>query len=78
VLFHQADARAAWVGDTLFNGGVGRWDLPGGDFELLQRSIRGQIYSLPDDTIIFPGHGPQTTVGTEKQTNPYIAADGGT
>lgn len=74
VLFYQADTNAAFVGDALFNGGVGRWDFPGGDFELLARSIRGQIYALPDDTVVFPGHGPRTTVGAEKVDNPYVAA----
>lgn len=74
VLFFLAEARAAWVGDALFRGGVGRWDLPGGDFELLARSIREQIYTLPDDTRIFPGHGPATTVGEEKSSNPFVPA----
>jgi len=74
VLFHQAETRAAFVGDALFKSGVGRWDFPGGDFELLARSIREQIYTLPDDTVVFPGHGPRTTVGAEKAGNPYVAA----
>ncbi|HVU18934.1 MAG TPA: MBL fold metallo-hydrolase [Candidatus Didemnitutus sp.] len=75
VLFYQAEARGAWVGDALFRAGVGRWDLPGGDLEILTRSIREQIYSLPDETRVFPGHGPHTTVGEEKRTNPYVAAE---
>jgi hydroxyacylglutathione hydrolase len=74
VLFYQAAARIALVGDALFNGGVGRWDLPGGNYELLARSIREQIYTLPDDTVVLPGHGDRTTVGIEKETNPYVAA----
>lgn len=74
VLFFQAEAKAALVGDALFNGGVGRWDLPGGDFDTLARSIRGQIYTLPDDTVVLPGHGPRTTVGDEKESNPFVAA----
>lgn len=74
VLFYQAAARIALVGDALFNGGVGRWDLPGGNYELLARSIREQIYTLPDDTVVLPGHGERTTVGVEKETNPYVAA----
>jgi hydroxyacylglutathione hydrolase len=74
VLFHQAEARTAFVGDALFKGGVGRWDFPGGDFEVLAKSIREQIYTLPDDTIVLPGHGPRTTVGEEKTGNPYVAA----
>lgn len=74
VLFYQAEAQAAFVGDALFAGGVGRWDLPGGNYDLLARSIREQIYTLPDETIVFPGHGPRTTVGDEKETNPYVSA----
>jgi glyoxylase-like metal-dependent hydrolase (beta-lactamase superfamily II) len=74
VLFYQAEAGVALVGDALFNGGVGRWDLPGGNFDLLARSIREQIYTLPDETVVLPGHGERTTVGIEKETNPYVAA----
>lgn len=74
VLFYQPEARVALVGDALFNSGVGRWDLPGGSFEELERSIRTQIYTLPDDTVVLPGHGERTTVGAEKETNPYVAA----
>lgn len=74
ILFYQAEAKAAFVGDALFKAGVGRWDLPGGDFDVLARSIREQIYTLPDDTLVFPGHGPRTTVGAEKTGNPYVAA----
>jgi glyoxylase-like metal-dependent hydrolase (beta-lactamase superfamily II) len=64
----------ALVGDALFNRGVGRWDFPGGSFDLLAQSIRQQIYSLPDDTVVLPGHGPGTTVGDEKQHNPYVTS----
>lgn len=74
VLFYQAETRVALVGDALFNGGVGRWDLPGGDYDLLARSIREQIYTLPDETTVLSGHGERTTVGVEKETNPYVAA----
>lgn len=79
VLFHlpaatDAGAGVAFVGDALFAGGVGRWDLPGGSFELLARSIRTRIYTLPDDTVVLPGHGPRTTVGAEKVGNPYVPA----
>ncbi|MFT3870624.1 MAG: MBL fold metallo-hydrolase [Nibricoccus sp.] len=65
-------AGAAFVGDALFAGSVGRTDLPGGSFEQLDQSIREQIYTLPDDTIVFPGHGPRTAVRNEKQSNPYV------
>jgi glyoxylase-like metal-dependent hydrolase (beta-lactamase superfamily II) len=62
----------AFVGDALFNGSIGRTDLPGGDFATLEKSIREQIYSLPDPTVIEPGHGPATTVAHEKVHNPYV------
>ena len=72
VLFYQAEAQVALVGDALFNRGVGRWDFPGGSFDLLARVIREQIYTLPDETVVLPGHGPRTTVGDEKAHNPYV------
>ncbi|NTV97368.1 MAG: MBL fold metallo-hydrolase, partial [Thiobacillus sp.] len=62
----------AIVGDCLFAGSVGRTDLPGGDFATLEKSIRERIYTLPDDTICVCGHGPDTTVGRERKTNPYV------
>jgi hydroxyacylglutathione hydrolase len=74
VLFYFAAAGLAFVGDALFNGSIGRTDLPGGDFEELERSIRSQIYSLPDNTVVHPGHGPQTTIAAEKEHNPYVSA----
>jgi len=75
VLFYLAEAKVALVGDALFKAGVGRWDFPGGNFDVLAKSIREQIYTLPDDTTVFPGHGPRTTVGDEKRTNPYVPMD---
>ncbi len=59
-------------GDVLFRGGVGRADLPGGDAELLLSGIREKILTLPDSTIVHPGHGPATTVGTERAGNPWL------
>ncbi len=59
-------------GDTLFAGSIGRTDLPGGDFETLISSIKEKILVLPDDTDVFPGHGPSTTVGKEKMHNPFL------
>lgn len=59
-------------GDALFAGSIGRTDFPGGDMDLLIRNVRNKVLSLPDDTIILPGHGPHTTVGMEKQTNPFF------
>jgi hydroxyacylglutathione hydrolase len=72
VLFYLAAGGVAFVGDALFNGGIGRTDLPGGDFATLERSIQEQIYTLPADTVVYPGHGPATTVGDEKSSNPYV------
>lgn len=72
VLFYFAAAGSAFVGDALFAGSVGRTDLPGGDFAALERSVRAQIYTLPPATIVYPGHGPDTTVAREQATNPYI------
>ena len=59
-------------GDALFQGSVGRTDLPGGDRAQLEHSIRTRIYTLPDETRVYPGHGDPTTVGEEKSTNPYV------
>ncbi len=61
-----------FVGDLIFSGSVGRTDLEGGDFSALMSSISKIILEYPDDTIIYPGHGPATTIGAEKQNNPYI------
>jgi len=60
------------AGDALFKEGIGRTDLYKGDFKTLEKSIREQLYSLPDDTIVYPGHGPETTIGHEKQSNPFV------
>lgn len=59
-------------GDALFKGSIGRTDLYKGDFDQLQKSIREQLYSLPDETVVYSGHGPATTIGEEKNTNPFV------
>lgn len=61
-------------GDALFNGSIGRTDLPGGDFNTLITSIREQLLTLPEDTRLFPGHGPATTVADEARSNPFLGA----
>ena len=66
-----------FVGDALFAGSIGRTDLPGGDTETLLTSIREQLLSLPDETVVYPGHGPETTVGAERRTNPFLKGDYG-
>jgi len=62
----------ALSGDVLFAGSIGRTDLPGGDFETLIASIERELLPLPDDTILYSGHGPETTIGRERQTNPFL------
>ena len=61
-----------FVGDTLFAGSIGRTDLPGGDYETLMRSIRDVLMVFPDDFEVYPGHGPVTTIGEERRTNPFL------
>jgi hydroxyacylglutathione hydrolase len=61
-----------FTGDALFAGGIGRFDLPGGDGKLLYQSIRDKLLKLPEDTIVLPGHGPSSSIGEEKRTNPFL------
>lgn len=61
-------------GDVLFNQGIGRTDLPGGDIKLLESSIRNVLYALDDSFVVYPGHGPETTIGQEKSRNPFFPA----
>ncbi|MBI1373025.1 MAG: MBL fold metallo-hydrolase [Phycisphaera sp.] len=70
--FYQPDAGVALVGDTLFNGSIGRYDFPTSHGPTLFASIREQLFTLPDDTRVFPGHGPDTTIGHERRTNPFF------
>ncbi|MBB6731934.1 MBL fold metallo-hydrolase [Cohnella zeiphila] len=63
-----------FAGDALFRRSVGRTDLPGGDGAALARSIREKLYVLPDEVLVLPGHGPETTIGEEKRDNPYVRA----
>jgi len=62
----------AFVGDLIFAGSIGRTDLPGGSYDDLIRAVREKIFTLPDRTVLFPGHGPATTVGEEKRSNPFF------
>lgn len=61
-----------FVGDVLFSGSIGRTDLPGGDFDSLVKGVRERLFSLPDETIVHPGHGPDTTIGRERRINPFV------
>lgn len=74
IVFYNPEGKFVLGGDVLFQGSVGRSDLPGGNQEVLMNSIKEQLYTLPDDTVVYSGHGPQTTVGQEKRTNPYVRA----
>lgn len=71
-LWKGAHPWIAFVGDVIFAGSVGRTDFPDGDFDTLASGIREKLYTLPDDTVLYSGHGPATTVGDEKQNNPFV------
>ena len=72
--YKDTTARELFVGDTLFSGSIGRTDLPGGDYDTLIGSIRSVLLSFPDDTIVHSGHGPDTTIGRERRSNPFLTA----
>jgi glyoxylase-like metal-dependent hydrolase (beta-lactamase superfamily II) len=72
ICLHDVSAGRIYGGDVLFAGGVGRWDLPGGDRYLLLKGIRSKLLPLPAETIVHPGHGPSTSIGQEMKTNPYL------
>lgn len=72
VSFYSEANKFVISGDVLFEGSVGRTDLPGGDFQILEESIKTKIYTLPEDVIVFPGHGGSTTVGDEMKSNPFV------
>lgn len=72
VVFYHAPTSTVIGGDVLFQGSIGRTDLPGGDYATLISSIKSQLLTLPDDTVVYPGHGPATTVGQERRTNPFL------
>lgn len=72
LVYYQPSAGIAIAGDVLFRESIGRTDLPGGDHDLLLSNIRGKLYTLPDETVIYPGHGPETTIGYEKKHNPFV------
>lgn len=72
VVFYAPEYKVAFCGDVIFAGSIGRTDLPGGSYRQLIQSIQTQILSLPDDTRLLSGHGPQTTVGEERLSNPFL------
>ena len=69
---HEMQPIHVFGGDVLFQGSIGRTDFPGGSFEQLRDGIHRKLFTLPDNTKIFPGHGPVTTTGEEKRTNPFV------
>ncbi|MEM1990646.1 MAG: MBL fold metallo-hydrolase [Candidatus Bathyarchaeia archaeon] len=74
IALHCKKEKVLFTGDTLFEGSVGRTDLPGASHEMLIQSIRGKLLSLPDETIVYPGHGEDTTIGRERRWNPFITS----
>ncbi|MBQ1611299.1 MAG: MBL fold metallo-hydrolase [Muribaculaceae bacterium] len=73
ICLYMPDSATVISGDTLFEGSIGRTDLPGGNFDRLISSIKTKLLTLPDDTVVAPGHGYTTTIGAEKQNNPFLA-----
>jgi glyoxylase-like metal-dependent hydrolase (beta-lactamase superfamily II) len=73
IIFFHEQSRLAWVGDVLFHGSIGRTDFPRGDHDTLIRSITTQLWPLGDDVAFVPGHGPMSTFGEERRTNPYVS-----
>ena len=72
VSFYNKEEKFIISGDVLFEGSIGRTDLPGASFETLEESIRTKLYTLPEDVIVYPGHGESTTIGDERKTNPFV------
>jgi len=72
ICLHFPHQKKLIAGDTLFAGSIGRTDLPGGSMEKILRSLHTRVLALPDDTQVTPGHGPQTTIGEERETNPFL------
>lgn len=72
VCFYSAQAGVVFAGDALFAGSIGRTDFPGGNYGQLIESIRGKLLVLPDETVVYPGHGPATTIGQERRSNQHL------
>lgn len=74
ILLYSPKEKCAFVGDVIFEGSIGRYDLPGGDFAILEKSIKEQVYTLPPETTLYTGHGGPTTVSKEASSNPFVRA----
>jgi glyoxylase-like metal-dependent hydrolase (beta-lactamase superfamily II) len=74
ILLYSPKEKCAFVGDVIFEGSIGRYDLPGGDFAVLEQSIKEQVYTLPPETTLYTGHGGPTTVKKEASSNPFVRA----
>jgi glyoxylase-like metal-dependent hydrolase (beta-lactamase superfamily II) len=72
VAFYSRNDKTVFTGDALFAGSIGRTDLPGGNYETLINSIRNKLFTLPADTVVYPGHGDESTIGIEIESNPYF------
>lgn len=72
VVFFSPEAQRAFVGDVLFAGSIGRTDFPGGDYDTLIASITGRLWPMGDETVFVPGHGPESTFGRERRSNPFV------
>jgi len=72
IVFYDKASKFLIGGDVLFNGSIGRTDLPGGNFATLEQSIKTKLYTLPGDVVVYPGHGESTTIGDEMKTNPFV------
>lgn len=73
IAFYNAASKSVIAGDVLFYNSIGRTDLPGGNYNTLIKSIHEKLFTLPDDVTVYPGHGPETTIGFEKRTNPFCS-----
>ena len=72
VSYYFKEMKKIYTGDTIFRQSIGRTDFPGGDYDTLISTIKNRIFTLPDDLVLLPGRGPETTIGYEKKNNPYL------
>jgi glyoxylase-like metal-dependent hydrolase (beta-lactamase superfamily II) len=72
VVLYSKEGNFVITGDVLFSGSIGRTDLPGGDYDVLIKSIHSELLSLPEGTVCYPGHGPATTIESERRNNPFL------